>query len=61
MQLDEVAVGDGMIGADLLAGEDLGAPHARKLQVPANVLMHQAGDIVHRAATTHREGLVRIG
>jgi len=60
MQLNKIAVGDEVVWTDLLTVEYLGAPYARKLQPARNIFVHQSRDIEHRAATTHRKGLVRI-
>ena len=60
MQLDKIAIRNEMLGADLLTVKNLGTPHACKFQATGKVFVHEARDIVHRATTTHREGLVVI-
>ena len=52
------AIGDDVISTDLLAIEDLGAPHARELEIPRDVLVHELGDVMYRATMTYRERLV---
>ena len=60
MQLDQVAIGDEMLGAYLLAIEDVRAPHAGKLEAFGNVLVHEPRDIEHCAAATNRKWFVSL-
>ena len=60
MQFDKVAIGDEVVRADLLSVEYVDTPHTCELQALGNVLVHQPGDIEHRAAATHREGFAVI-
>jgi hypothetical protein len=50
-----------MVRADLLPIEHLGSPHACKLQVLGDILVHQARDVQYGIATAHGKGLIVVG
>src|SRR6266851_747001 len=55
MELDHVAVGDRMVPADMLSIESALAPHARVLDRPREVLVHELRDVFHRLTPAHGE------
>ena len=61
MQLNEIAVGNQVVWANLLTVEHVCSPDASELQVSCNVLVHQLGDVVYRVAATRRERFVVVG
>ncbi len=61
MELDEIAIGNEVIGTDLLAVEYFAAPDACELQFSRDVLVHEFCDVKDSTAPAHRERFIRFG
>src|SRR5687767_6331597 len=61
VQLDDVAVGEGMVAADLLPVECVAAPEPGVAEVGGDLLVDEGGDIAHRLAALYGEGPGHVG
>ena len=61
VQLDDIAIGNDVIGTNLLPVEYAAAPQACELEIGRHLFVHQSRNIEHRRATAQskRPGIIR--
>ena len=60
MKLNNIAIGELVLGANLLSCELAPAPESGKLERLCNILVHQLGNVEHTGTLPDGEGAVQI-